>query len=94
MEKKYLGMEKNIAFGLAYLIPIIAIILFCVEKDNMDHDEKAMAMSSILNIIASSVTCGIFGIIALVCSIKSFMGDYTFKLPLLYNISESIVGKE
>lgn len=92
MEKKYLGMSKNVCFGLCYLFPIIAIITLVVEKD-MDSDEKAMVLAAILNIIGSTITCGIFGIIALVAAIKYFMNDFDFKMPLLYNIASSIIGK-
>lgn len=92
MERKYLGMDKNLCFGLCYLFPIIAIIVFATDKD-LDSDEKAMLLASILNIVAASVTCGIFGIIALVAAIKYFTNDFNFKMPLLYNIASSIVGK-
>ena len=89
MERKYLGMPKNVCFGLSYLFPIIAIIVLVVEKD-LDSDEKAMMIASILNIIASSITCGVFAIIAIVAAIKYFMNDFSFKMPLLYNIASSI----
>lgn len=91
MERKYLGLSKNVCFGLCYLIPIIAIIVLATDKE-LDSDEKAMMLASCLNIIASSVTCGIFGIIAIVAAIKYFMNDFDFKMPLLYNIASSILG--
>ena len=92
-EKAYLGLSKNVALGLAYLIPLVAIVLLIAEK-GLDREEKAMLLSSILNIIAASVTCGIFGIIGIVAAVKAFMNDYSFKLPLLYSLSESIIGKQ
>lgn len=92
MERKYLGMSKNVCFGLCYLIPILAIVVLATDKE-LDEDEKAMMLASALNIIGSSITCGIFGIIAIVAAIKYFMNDFDFKMPLLYNIASSILGK-
>lgn len=90
MERKYIGLDKNIAFGLSYLFPIIAIIILVADHD-LDTEDKRILVSSILNIVASSITCGIFGIIAIVVAIKNFMGDTECKLPLLYSIASSII---
>ena len=49
MERKYLGMNKNICFGLGYLfadfVAIITLILFIVDKD-LDKDEKRMCVDT------------------------------------------------
>nr|MDD6335451.1 hypothetical protein [bacterium] len=90
--RKIMGLDKNIAMGLSYLIPLIALIAVLTDK-GLDTDEKAMLWSSVFNAIAASITCGVFYIFAIIAAIKSFMGDYSFKLPLMYNLGQMVAGK-
>ena len=41
MENKYLkgNLKKNIAFGLSWLFPIFAIILFVLDKETLTREE-------------------------------------------------------
>ena len=90
MEKKYLGMDKNVCFGLGYLIPIILIILLITDKE-LTTEEKQMCVACIFSIIAVSITCGLYFIINLIAAIKCFGNDYSFKLFGCQQIAEAII---
>ena len=52
MERKYLGMDKNVCFGLAYLpffiVILIPILLLATDKE-LTVDEKRMCVDVIAN---------------------------------------------
>ena len=92
MEKTYLGLEKNVAFCLSYLIQPIAIVILVIEKD-LTREERVELVAIILSIAAAAVTCSLyFWIFNLITAIKCFSGDFDFKLPICQNIAESIMN--
>ena len=100
METKKLlagNLNKNITMGLAWLIPIFAIVAFIIDFKTLDVEEKRAFVSIFaccviagvlsLTIIVPIVVC-VFVIIA---AIKAFMGDYSFKVPGAYHIAAAII---
>lgn len=83
-------MDKNVCFGLGYLIPIILIILLITDKE-LTTEEKQMCVACIFSIIAGSITCGLYFIINLIAAIKCFGNDYSFKLFGCQQIAEAII---
>ncbi len=94
MDKKYLkgNLNKNIAFGIAWLVPVFAIVFFILDRETLTREEKVtlvtifacavFACIPLVNIVAM-----IFVIIA---AIKAFMGqDYT--VPVASKIAEKII---
>lgn len=98
MEKKYLAgkLDKNIAFGLSWLIPIFGIIEFIIDKDVLDLEEKRDLVSMFVLFIADIVLSFtvIVPLVALVLAIikiiMSFMGK-EFKVPGAYHIAAAII---
>lgn len=90
MEKKYLGMEKKVCFGLSYIFPIIAIILLIADKD-LTKEEKQICVAIIFSILASSITCSIYFILNIIAAVKAFGDDYSFKLWGCQQIAEAII---
>ena len=70
MERKYLGMKKNICFGLGYLfadfVAIITLILFIVDKD-LDKDEKRMCVDTFVLFVIGFV-------VSMICEYIPFGG--------------------
>ena len=100
METKKLlagNLNKNITMGLAWLIPIFAIVAFIIDFKTLDVEEKRAYVSIFaccivsgvlaITIIVPIVVC-VFVIIA---AIKAFMGDYSFKVPGAYHIAAAII---
>lgn len=90
MEKKYLGMDKNVCFGLGYLFPILLIILLIADKE-LTTEEKQICVATIFSCLAISITCGLYSIINLIAAIKAFGKDYSFKLFGCQQIAEAII---
>ena len=99
MEKKYLAgkLDKNIAFGLSWLLcPIFGIIEFILDKDVLDIEEKRDLVSSFITYVAAmllSVTVigGIAVIVVVIIKIiNTFMGK-EFKVPGAYQIASAII---
>ncbi|MBP3387829.1 MAG: hypothetical protein J6L23_04755 [Clostridia bacterium] len=95
MERKYLGMDKNVCFGLGYLIPLITLILLITDKE-LDVEEKRMCVDTlalgILGSILSAVCIGIVLVVfAIIAAVKRFQGDFAWKVPLISKISEAII---
>lgn len=76
-ERKYLGMDKNVCFGLGYLIPLVLLILLITDKD-LTIEEQQLSLSGILAPLISSVIW-IYPIAVLIAIIKYFSGDFEFK---------------
>lgn len=99
MERKYLGMDKNVCFGLAYLpffiVILIPILLLATDKE-LTVDEKRMCvdviaiqvLGGLLSVVCVGFVLMVFGIIA---AIKRFQGDFAWKVPLISKISEAII---
>lgn len=90
MNKKYLGMDKNVCFGLGYLIPLLLIILLISDKE-LTTEEKQMCVASIFAAILTSITCGLYYIVVLIAAIKIFGNDYSFKLFGCQQLAEAII---
>ena len=95
MEKKYFGgkLDKNVAFGLAWLPfwigAIIGIIMFILDKDTLDLEEKRELVSMfVVSVVATPF--GILWILSIVKAIMSFMGK-EFKVPGAYHLAAAII---
>ena len=102
MEKKYLAgkLDKNIVFGLSWLIPIFGIIEFIIDKDVLDLEEKRDLVSMFVTVVAIIVLT-IIPVIGWLCElvvavlwiikiIMSFVGK-EFKIPGAYHIASAII---
>ena len=99
MEKKYLNgnLSRNITFGLCWLLSWIpALIVWIVDKDNLDLEDKRELASIIICAIASTVLSLTFivplyvGICGLIAAIMAFTGK-TFQIPGVYHIAAAII---
>ena len=96
MEKKYFSMDKNVCFGLCYMIWFFAVILLATDKE-LDIEEKRMCVDSFIIPFLSTILlpfCGlgiVFYIFWLIAIIKRFSGDFTWKVPIVSKISEAII---
>jgi hypothetical protein len=100
MEKKYFGgnLDKNVGFGLAWLFAwISALIMFIMDKDTLDLEEKRELVSIFVCSVAAVVLSftGIvpvaISIVCLVNAILGFVGKGTFKVPGAYHIAAAII---
>lgn len=101
MEKKYFGgkLDKNVAFGLSWLLWPLAIVEFILDKDVLDIEEKRdlVSLFAIL-VIGTVLTCtvigspvaALLGVLVIVKAIMSFMGK-EFKIPGAYHIAAAII---
>lgn len=93
MDKKYFTLEKNVFFGLAYIFPILSIILLATEKELMLYERRMCVDTLILAIFA--IVLPIVGIVAVVfaviAAVKRFQGDFSYEVPIICKISEVIV---
>ena len=107
MERKYLGMDKSVCFGLCYIFVIISIILIASDKE-LDKDEKRMCVDTFV-LWGISVISGVFSIIpivggiitsvvgllifvfSIIAAVKRFQGDFAWKVPVVSDISASII---
>ena len=99
MDKKYLKgkLDKNIAFGLCWLLGwIAALVLWLVDKDELDYDDKLELASIIIASVAGAVlsfTCVVpiyVGVCAIIACVKAFMGG-SFQIPGVYQIAKAII---
>lgn len=99
MEKKYLNgsLSRNITFGLCWLLSWIpAVIVWLVDKDNLDLEDKRELASIIICAIAGAVLSLTFivplyvGVCGLIAAIMAFMGK-SFQIPGVYHIAKAII---
>lgn len=107
MERKYLGMKKNICFGLGYLFAIVTLVLMIVDKE-LDKDEKRMCVDTfalwIIDFVIGQICEFIpFGgiislviglaifVVVIIAAVKRFQGDFAWKLPVISDISAAII---
>ena len=98
MEKKYLAgkLDKNVAFGLSWLIGIFGIVEFIVDKDVLDIEEKRDLVSMFVmwaaTVVLSVTLIGglICGVVVIIKMIMSFIGK-EFKIPGAYHIAAAII---
>ena len=107
-EKKFLGgnLSKKITFGLTWLLQvlfdfgwILALVVFFVDKDKLDVEEKREMMSVVM-LAALSFVCGltiigavasiVFWVFALIACIKAFTGK-SFKAPGAYHLAKLFI---
>ena len=104
-EKKFLGgnLNKKITFGLTWLLQvlfgfgwILALVVFFVDKDKLDVEEKremmSVAMLAALSFVLSfTVICPIvLWVFALIACIKAFTGK-SFKAPGAYHLAKLFI---
>lgn len=98
MEKKYFGgnMEKNVAYGLCWL-PfigwIISLVMFIMDKDTLDLDEKRELVSIFICAILGYIP--VLGTVILVVTIikciMAFLSKPSFQVPGAYHIAAAII---
>ncbi|MBE6761987.1 MAG: hypothetical protein E7551_06830 [Ruminococcaceae bacterium] len=99
MEKKYLNgnLSRNITFGLCWLLSWIpALIVWLVDKDNLDLEDKRELASIIICAIAGTVLSITFivplyvGVCGIIACVMAFMGK-SFQIPGVYHIAAAII---
>ena len=68
-EKKYLGMPRNVNFGLTWLCFIFGIVLLAIEHEKMDREDKVEVVSCFVffgfYIIVMTIVSIVFGLLGL-----------------------------
>lgn len=59
MERKYLGMDKSVCFGLGYIFTIVALVLFIADKE-LDKDEKRMCVDTFVIWVIIALSAAVF----------------------------------
>ncbi len=102
MEKKYLNgsLSRNITFGLSWLLGWLpAVIVWLVDKDKLDLEDKrelaSMIIAAVISYVcAATIIGGIISLAIAVCciiaAIQAFMGK-SFKIPGVYHIATAII---
>lgn len=105
MEKKYLkgNLDRNLAFGLSWALQtlfywgwIAAIVLFIVDKETLDLEDRRELVSMIICAAAAvilSLTLLVplyIWICQIIAAIKAFMGE-SFQIPGVYQIAAAII---
>ena len=100
MEKKYLAgnLDKNVAFGLAWLLNYVgALILLIVDWNTLDVEEKrelVMIVETPIVVFALFWTIIVPAAMAVVCILNiifAFIGKPIIKIPGLYQIAAAII---
>ena len=68
-EQKYLGMPRNVNFGLTWLCFIFGIVLLAIEHEKMDREDKVEVVSCFVlfgfYIIVMTIVSIVFGLLGL-----------------------------
>lgn len=99
MDKKYLkgNLARNITFGLCWFFGWLpAVIVWIVDKDILDVEDKRELASMIICIIAATVLALTFivpmyiGVCQIIACVMAFMGK-SFQIPGVYHIAKAII---
>ena len=80
-EKKYLGMEKNVCFGLSWVLFPFAIVTLAVEKE-LTVEEKRNLVSSIVVAAIGTIISAIASTISSICRIAEIY-DFGWTVGIL-----------
>lgn len=96
-EKKYLGMPRNVNFGLTWLCFIFGIVLLAIEHEKMDREDKVEVVSCFVffgfYIIVTTICSILFNIILELSWISAIIGLALWVIALVKMIL-AFVGKE
>ena len=99
MDKKFLkgNLARNITFGLCWLLGWLpAVIVWIVDKDELDLEDKRELASMIICAVASIVLSLTFivpmyiGVCQIIACVMAFMGK-SFQIPGVYHIAKAII---
>ena len=96
MENKYLkgNLDKNIAFGLSWLVWPFAVVLFILDKNTLTRDEKKTLLTifvcAVFNCIP--VVCVVSMIFVIIAAIKAFMKQ-DYEVPVASKIADKLADK-
>ena len=104
-EKKFLNgtLTKKVTFGLIWLLQaitglgwILALVVFLMDKDTLDLEEKRELVACFVCAIAGAVLSFTFlvpiyiTVCAVIACVKAFTGS-TFNIPGAYHIAKAII---
>ena len=99
MDKKFLkgNLARNITFGLCWLFGWLpAVIVWIVDKEILDVEDKRELASMIICVVASIVLSLTFivplyvFVCQIIAAIQAFMGK-SFQIPGVYHIAKAII---
>ena len=99
MDNKFLSIDKNICFGLAFLLWPVALLTLIIDRHHMSAFERQQCISVLVgNVISRTPFIGwIYGIVflvfAIIAAVKSFKHDYTTRIPLAFDVARIFVHK-
>lgn len=79
--KQYLGMEKNVCFGLSWVLFPFAIVTLAVEKE-LTLEEKRSLVSSIVVAAIATIISTIVSIISSICRVAEIY-DFGWTVGIL-----------
>ena len=94
MENNYLNvnLKKNITFGLSWLFPVFAIILFVLANETLTREEKR----TFVTIFVCTAACAIpiLGIVSavfmIIAAVKAFMNQ-EYEVPFAPKIADKFL---
>ncbi len=105
MQQKYLGgnLDRNIAFGLCWLLSaitglgfILALVIFIVDSKNLTVDDKRELVSLFIT-MGAFLLLGVTILVPMLCwvcfviaTIMAFTGK-TFKIPGAYHLAAAFI---
>ena len=92
MDKKYLkgNLNKNIAFGLAWLVWPLAVVMLILDKEVLEREEKKELITALVCSAASCIV-GLVFIVNVIEAIKTFTNKETFEVPLASKLAEKFL---